>query len=110
MLARSPGEGHGNPLQYSCLEGPLDTGAWQATVHRVAQSRTGLKRLSTQLYRFTYLREKKTNPCPYLHGMIEMHALSVRKFSPSLITLLLVKILAFCQANDRKPKANQSNK
>jgi len=35
---RSPGGGHGNPLQYSCLENPMDRGAWQATVHRVAKS------------------------------------------------------------------------
>ena len=34
---RSPGEGNGNPLQYSCLENPMDRGAWQATVHGVAQ-------------------------------------------------------------------------
>ena len=34
-LGRSPGEGHGNPLQYSCLENPMDRGAWGATVHRV---------------------------------------------------------------------------
>ena len=40
---RTPGEGHGNPLQYACLENPLDRGAWWATVHRVAKSRTGLK-------------------------------------------------------------------
>ena len=33
----SPGEGHGNPLQYSCLEIPKDRGTWQATVHRVCQ-------------------------------------------------------------------------
>ena len=39
---RSPGEGNGNPLQYSCLENPLDRGAWQATVHGVAKSRTRL--------------------------------------------------------------------
>ena len=39
-LERSPGEGHGNPLQYSSLENPVDRGAWQATVHRVAQSQT----------------------------------------------------------------------
>ena len=45
---RSPGGGHRNPLQYSCLENPMDRGAWQATVHRVAKSWTGLKRLSTQ--------------------------------------------------------------
>ena len=35
---RSPGEGNGNPLQYSCLENPMDRGAWRATVHRVAKS------------------------------------------------------------------------
>ena len=34
-LERSPGEGYGNPLQYSCLEDPLDRGAWQTTVHGV---------------------------------------------------------------------------
>ena len=39
---RSPGEGNGNPLQYSCLESPMDRGAWQATVHGVAKSRTRL--------------------------------------------------------------------
>ena len=37
-LERSPGGGHGNPLQYSCLENPVDRGAWQATVHRVTES------------------------------------------------------------------------
>ena len=37
---RSPGGGHGNPRQYSCLENPMKTGAWQATVHSVAQSWT----------------------------------------------------------------------
>ena len=41
-----PEEGHGNPLQYSCLENPPDSGAWQVTVHRVAQSWTQLKPLS----------------------------------------------------------------
>ena len=45
---RSPGEGNGNPLQYSCLENPMDRGAWWATVRGVAKSRT---RLSD----FTYL-------------------------------------------------------
>ena len=44
---RSPGGGHGNLLQYSCLENPMDRGAWRATVHRVTKSRTQLKWLST---------------------------------------------------------------
>ena len=35
---RSPGEGNGNPFQYSCLENPMDRGVWQATVHGVAKS------------------------------------------------------------------------
>ena len=39
---RSPGEGNGNPLQYSYLENPMDRGAWWATVHGVAKSRTRL--------------------------------------------------------------------
>ena len=39
---RSPGGGHGNPLQDSCLENPMDREAWQATVHGVAKSRTQL--------------------------------------------------------------------
>ena len=52
-LGRSPREGNGNPLQYSCLENPMDGGAWQATVHGVAKSQTQLKRLSSSsiLYR-----------------------------------------------------------
>ena len=36
-LGRSPGEGHGNPLQYSCLGNPMDRGAWWATVHEVSK-------------------------------------------------------------------------
>ena len=42
-LGRSPGGGQSNPLQYSCLENPMDRGAWWAMVHRVAKSRIGLK-------------------------------------------------------------------
>ena len=41
------GEGNGNPLQYSCLENPRDSGAWRAAIYGVAQSRTRLKRLSS---------------------------------------------------------------
>ena len=44
---RSPGGGHGNPLQYFCVENPVDGGAWWPTVHRVAKNQTGLKQLST---------------------------------------------------------------
>ena len=43
VSGRSPGGGNGNPLQYSCLENPMDRGAWKVTVHKVTQSWTQLK-------------------------------------------------------------------
>ena len=46
-LERSSGGGNGNPLQYSCLENPMDGGAWQAIFHRVTKSQTRVKQLST---------------------------------------------------------------
>ena len=52
---RSPGGGHGNSLQYSCLENLMDRGAWRATVHRVTQSWTPLKGLSRQAGRHSTL-------------------------------------------------------
>ena len=47
---RSPGEGNGNPLQYSCLENPVDRGAWRATVHRVAKSQTRLSNYAFMIF------------------------------------------------------------
>ena len=51
---RSPGEGHSNPLQDSCLENTMHRGAWWATVHRVAKSQTSLKRPSTHTSIYIY--------------------------------------------------------
>ena len=45
-LGRPPGEENGNPLQYSCLENPMDRGAWQSTVHSIAMRQTQLKQFS----------------------------------------------------------------
>ena len=53
-LGGAPGGGNGYPLLYSCLENPKDRAAWQVTVHKVAQSRTQLKRLSTHMYARTH--------------------------------------------------------
>ena len=47
-LGRSPGEGNGNPLQYSCLGNPMDRGAWQAIVHGVTKSQTQLSKCDVQ--------------------------------------------------------------
>ena len=53
-LGRSPGGGHGNPLQCSCLENPMDKGTWQATAHWVAESDTTEQLQSqTQLSNYT---------------------------------------------------------
>ena len=46
---RSPGEGNGNPLQYPCLENPMDRGAWRVTVHRVAKIQTRLSNFTHSL-------------------------------------------------------------
>ena len=56
-VRRSPGGGHGNPLQYSCLENSMDRGAWQSTVHGVTKSQ---KRLKWQHARTQEARESRT--------------------------------------------------
>ena len=59
---RSPGEGNGNPVQYSCPENPMDRGAWQATVHGVAKSRT-LKAKFMLIYYYTSSVSPSTIAC-----------------------------------------------
>ena len=56
-LGRSAGVGNGNPFQYSSLENPLDSGAWQATVQRVSKSWTCLKRFSMQIRNLNSVNE-----------------------------------------------------
>ena len=62
---RSPGGGHGNPLQYSCLENPMDRGAWWTRIHGVAKSQTRSKQLSTykqKKSRMDYQKTKGSHP------------------------------------------------
>ena len=54
-LGRSPGEGNDNPLQDYCLENPTDWGAWWATAHGVAKSRTGLSKVTIVFAQFTHV-------------------------------------------------------
>ena len=54
-LGRSPREGNGNPLHYSCLENPMDRGEWWATVHRVTKSRTRLSNFTFTLLSLGYI-------------------------------------------------------
>ena len=60
-LGRSPGRGHGNRLQYSCLGNPMDGGAWRAAVHGVSKSRTWL---STHIVRHPSLRYRQSRALP----------------------------------------------
>ena len=60
-LERSSGEGNGNPLQYSCLENSMDGGAWQATVHGVAESQTRLSDFTSTCLPVGTMRETHTH-------------------------------------------------
>ena len=61
MYGKHSGEGTGTPLQYSCLENPMDGGAWQAAVHGVAKSRTRLSDF-TFTFHFSFIAEGNGNP------------------------------------------------
>ena len=64
---RAPGEGNGDPLQYSCLGNPVDRGAWRATVHRVSKGRT---RPSTQACASFMRRKSMAMAAPRQTGVI----------------------------------------
>ena len=57
---RSPGGGHGNPLQYSCLEYPMDRGAWWATVPGVKKSRTRLSEVHFDFFSLSFIQVHKS--------------------------------------------------
>ena len=87
-LGSSLGQGHGNPLQYSCLENPTDRGGWQATVHRAAKSRTSTLPCMTGIFiKMTFLKvltgslacQSKQNPLirPWRCDSTQFHQLQV---------------------------------
>ena len=90
-FGRSPGGGHGNPLQYSCLENPMDRGAWQATVHEVAKSGTRLKRLSTRSTHARSLATTDLSPCSFAFESISQEwSLGVCSLLSSLLSLRMI--------------------
>ena len=98
---RSPGGGHGNPLQYSCLENRMDRGAWSTTVHRVAKGRT---RLRTKLQQHMYMASGflddtwyKFNPllCKAIFWILERFILPTQSPSPGKRVSLL-SVAFFC--------------
>ena len=87
-LARSPGGGHGNPLQYSCLENPMGRGAWWAMVHRV----TELDTTEATLHACTYVPVRKSQrheatPTAYC-SRPRMYSLNVYCVNESLVALM----------------------
>ena len=62
-LGRSAGEGYDNPLQYFCLQNPMDRGAWRAAVHRVAKSRTRLSDLAQHSTSHAFFHTLVTHVC-----------------------------------------------
>ena len=71
-LGRSPGEGNGSPLQYSCVENPMDRGAWRALVHGVAKGRTRLSDFTLTYFHYFIL---------FMAVFLEFYFLTLRKLS-----------------------------
>ena len=90
-LGRFPGGGHGNPLQYSWLENPMDRGACWATVHRVAKSRTRLKWLSTHT-RGCFERKITEVNCHSHHILSRVHTVIMAFLKKLFIWLCLALI------------------
>ena len=84
---RCPGGGHGNPLQYSCLENPIDKAAWQATVHRVSKSRTQLTQLCTYTWPFPQMPSLPVPALPMstTYYPLRLRAVVTSSKKPSLI-------------------------
>ena len=81
----SSGEGNGNPLQYSCLENPMDRGAWWATVHGVAKSRT---RLSDFTFTFHFPLSVRSHSSPVMSSIPTVpQTISSEMFTPRILLL-----------------------
>jgi hypothetical protein len=70
LLSSNPGEGNGTPLQYSCLENPMDGGAWWAAVHGVAKSQTRLSNFPFTFYFHTLEKEMVTHSSVLAWGIL----------------------------------------
>ena len=75
-LGRSPGEGNGNPLQYSCLENFMDRGTWWATVHVVTKSQTPLSDLSVSRFHNLFKTLNEIFEITYFNNLFFAHAMS----------------------------------
>ena len=91
-VGRSPGEGNGNPLQYPCLENPMDKGAWWATVHGVTKSQTRLSDTATTM---------RGAFCPSFNQK-SLQVLSL--FLKIIMTSLFGTVIVYYSSLENKPK------
>ena len=103
-LGRSPGGGDDNPLQHSCLENPLDRGAWRATVHSIAESQTQLKQLSMHAHICIYVymcQCQSPSPPPFpLHTPVPHPWYSYILFSMSGTPFFFLYASLFCTSQN----------
>ena len=93
---RSPGGGHGNPLQYSCLENLMDRASWWATIHGVTKSQTCLKQLSMHAVDIWIF--KGCGPCPQNSFRCMFYELNV-------ISFIMWRMLQSCNASYKQVSA-----
>ena len=94
-LGRSPGGGHSNPFQYSCLENPINRGAWWPTVHRVAKSQTRLTQLGM-------MKERQFDSSLSLSLKLEIN-LSCERYTPCIWRLKDILITRDRELGAKKP-------
>ena len=92
-LGRSPGEGNGNPLQYSCLENPTDGGAWQATGNVVAKNWTRLRDFTFFLHK-SIKRDKWVNICEMLSILLTLSKGQIWWVSGVAVLVLMVMVVS----------------
>ena len=106
------GEGNGNPLQYSCLENPVDRGAWWAAVHGVTQSWTRLKRLSSSSSNILYVilfillsASSNQNISFMFHLLTATHYPIYNPFPPTKYKVIFHLLTNLSNAQNRKNQA-----
>ena len=108
-LGRSPGGGHGNPPQYSCLENPMDRGAWGATVHRVAKSRTRRKRRSMRAHTHAHTRTHPASFCrpQFLLALFHLHLSFLSEGQPHSLQALALEVNAIHRLFNQLPQFHE---
>ena len=100
VSGRSPGEGNGNPLQYSCMENPMNRGAWQATVHGVAKVRHDLATKPLPPNHKPFLSPEEYNWIQSLCNITDCRVFAIQSYST-------YKELGCCEPSSRENTVNR---